>query len=76
MRNANRSAHLDEATLVASGTYQVNSDCTATVIIQPGPAQTVEDRLVIVDSGPTILSASMQPAGSMITATQKKIDVD
>ena len=34
-----------------SGTYQVNADCSAVTLFQPGPGITLEERMVIVDHG-------------------------
>ena len=59
----------------ASGIVQVNGDCTATVIVSAGGLN-IEDRLVIVDSGRTLLGVTTQPAPVMITGIHKKIDVD
>jgi hypothetical protein len=57
------------------GTYQVNADCTAVADLQPGPGVLLEERLVIVDDGREIRSATMLPPPVMVTGVSRKIDV-
>ena len=57
------------------GTYQVNADCTAVAHLQPGPGILLEERLVIVDDGREIWSATMLPPPVMVTGVSRKIDV-
>ena len=56
-----------------NGTYEVNSDCTATTHIEPGPGIMIEERLVIVDGGREVFSATMQPPPVMVTAVHRRI---
>jgi hypothetical protein len=58
------------------GTYQVNRDCTAVVHLEPGPGILIEERLVIVDEGREILSATMLPPPVMVTGVSRKIEVN
>ena len=55
------------------GTYQVNDDCTGVVNLQPGPGILIESRVVIVDNGHEIRSATMQPPLLMVTSTELKM---
>ena len=57
------------------GTYQVHADCTAIAQLQPGPGILIEERLVIVDDGREIRSATMLPPPVMVTGVSRKIDV-
>jgi hypothetical protein len=57
------------------GTYQVNSDCTGSVMNVPGPGILLEDRFVIVDGGREVRSIVVNPPLVMVTATLKKIDI-
>ena len=50
------------------GTYEVRPDCTAIVHAQPGPNILLEERIVIVDNGRELLSATIQPPPVMVTA--------
>jgi len=57
------------------GTYQVNADCTAVAQLQPGPGILIEERLIVVDDGREIRSATMLPPPVMVTGVSRKIDV-
>jgi hypothetical protein len=57
-----------------SGTYQVNSDCSAVTLFQPGPGITIEERMVIVDHGSEIRSIVSSPVAVMVSTVQKRID--
>jgi hypothetical protein len=57
-----------------SGTYQVNADCTAVAVFQPGPGITIEERMVIVDDGGEIRSIASSPLAVMVSSVQKRID--
>ena len=57
------------------GTCQVNADCSAVARLQPGPGILIEERLVIVDEGREIRSATMLPPPVMVTGVSRKIDV-
>lgn len=57
------------------GTYQVNADCTAVAHLQPGPGILLEERLVIVNEGREILSATTLPPPVMVTGRSQKIEV-
>ena len=56
------------------GTYQVNSDCSATTQFQPGPGQFIEERMVIVDGGREIRSITSSPLPVMISTVQQRTD--
>jgi hypothetical protein len=57
-----------------SGTYQVNEDCTAVALLQPGPGIIIEERMVIVDHGNELRSISASPPPIMVSAVQLRID--
>lgn len=57
------------------GACQVNADCSAVARLQPGPGILIEERLVIVDEGREIRSATMLPPPVMVTGVSRKIDV-
>jgi hypothetical protein len=57
------------------GTYQVQADCTAIAQFQPAPGILLEERLVIVDGGREIRSATMLPPPVMVTGVSRRIDV-
>jgi hypothetical protein len=58
-----------------SGTYQVNPDCTAATQFVPGPgAPVIEERLVIVDGGSELYSATVSPLPTMVTTVSKRIN--
>ncbi len=56
-----------------AGTYQVNADCSASTLFEPGPGISIVERMVIVDGGAEIRSMTLSPPESMITAVQKRI---
>jgi hypothetical protein len=58
-----------------SGTYEVNADCTAVVRFQPAPGVVLEERMVIVDDGNEIRSATVLPLPNVVTATHRRTDV-
>ncbi len=60
--------------LEGSGTYEVSPNCTGVAFVTAGPV-TIEDRLVIVDDGREVRTATMSPAPSMVTGVQRKIHV-
>jgi hypothetical protein len=56
-----------------SGSYQVNPDCTAATQFQPGPgAPVIEERIVIVDGGSELYSATTSPLSLMVTTVGKR----
>jgi hypothetical protein len=55
------------------GTYEVSPDCTAIAHAQPAPNILLEERIVIVDDGRELLSATIQPAPVMVTARSRRI---
>ena len=58
-----------------SGTYQVNSDCTAVTLFVPGPgAPPIEERVVIVDAGKETFTMTATPAALMVTTVGKRIN--
>ena len=57
-----------------SGTYQVNEDCTAIALFQPGPGITIEERIVILERGDELKSISSSPPPIMISAVHTRID--
>ena len=57
------------------GTYQVNADCSAIAQVQPAPGIVIAERLVIVDEGREIRSATILPAPVMVTGVSRLIDV-
>jgi hypothetical protein len=58
-----------------SGTYQVNPDCTAATQFVPGPgAPVIEERLVIIDGGSELYSATVSPLPTMVTTVSKRIN--
>jgi hypothetical protein len=71
---ANLHGSLTGATLdvAGSGTYEVNADCTGRTLVVAGPV-TIEDRLVIVDYGNEVRSATVNPAPSMVTGVQLRV---
>ena len=56
------------------GTYQVNDDCTAIAVLQPGPGITIEERMVIVERGNELKSITSSPPPIMVSAVHKRID--
>ena len=55
------------------GTYEVNDDCTAVTVFQPGPGITIEEKLVIVDGGREAMSIVLTPPPVMISTLQKRM---
>lgn len=59
----------------ASGTYQVNEDCTGSHELHiPGVPNPVTDRFVIVDRGREVRHFVVSPAPVMVTGVSRKID--
>jgi hypothetical protein len=58
--------------VAGAGTYEVSPDCTGRTLVVAGPI-TIEDRLVIVDSGNEVRSATVSPAPSMVTGVQLRV---
>jgi hypothetical protein len=59
----------------ASGTYQVNEDCTGShELVIPGVPNPVTDRFVIVDRGREVRHFVVNPALVMVTGVSQKID--
>ena len=54
------------------GTYVVNADCTGVAYLQL-PTFSIEERLVIVDNGLELSSATMNPPPVMVTGVHHKI---
>jgi hypothetical protein len=59
---------------VGGGTYDVSADCTAIAQLQPRPGVLLEERLIIVDDGRGIESASMLPLSGMVTGIARRVD--
>ena len=55
------------------GTYQVDENCTGVAQLQPGPGILLEERMVIVDEGREIRTATILPAPVMVTGVHKRI---
>ena len=58
---------------VGDGTYDVNADCTAIVRFQRAPGVIIEERLIIVDDGREVRSATMLPLPSMATGVARRV---
>jgi hypothetical protein len=58
---------------VGGGTYDVGADCTAIAHLQPRPGVFLEERLIIVDDGREIQSASMMPLAAMVTGVARRL---
>jgi hypothetical protein len=57
----------------ASGTYEVNPDCTGTAtLIFPGVPFPIESSFVIVDRGAEVKSAVMSPQSNLVTAIARR----
>lgn len=56
-----------------NGTYQVNPDCTGATQTQPGPGIALEERIVVVDRGHTVLSMTLSPPPLMVTTVQHRV---
>ena len=61
---------------VGGGTYDVNADCTAVVHFQSAPGISVEERLIIVDDGREVRSATMLPLPVMATGVARRLHRD
>jgi hypothetical protein len=61
---------------VGDGIYDVNADCTAVVHFQPAPGVLAEERLVIVDDGREVRSATMLPLPVMATGVARRLHRD
>ena len=60
--------------LKATGTYQVNADCTGTTtIVITGIPEPLVSTFVIVDSGKEVKEASMEPSTALATAVLTKM---
>jgi hypothetical protein len=58
----------------ASGTYQVNADCTGTSqIFFPGAPFPIETAFVIVDGGAEVKDAVMRPQPNLVTAILTRV---
>ena len=57
----------------ATGTYEVNEDCTAVAHFQPGPGISLEERMVIVAGGDEVLSIVSSPAPVMMSGRQTRV---
>ena len=55
------------------GTYEVNDDCTAVALFQPGPGITLEERMVIVAGADEVLSIVSSPAPLMMSGRQTRV---
>ena len=57
----------------ASGTYQVNPDCTGTsTLVLPPPFPTIVSSFVIVDGGKEVREVVMSPAANIVTANLRQ----
>jgi hypothetical protein len=61
---------------VGGGTYDVAPDCTAVVRLQPFPGIVLEERLIIVDDGREVRSATMLPPPVMATGVARRVHRD
>jgi len=61
---------------VGGGTYVVGADCTAVVHFQPAPGIVIEERLVIVDDGREVRSATVLPLPVMATGVARRVHRD
>ena len=61
---------------VGGGTYDVAADCTAVVHLQPAPGILLEERLIIVDDGREVRSATMLPPPVMATGVARRVHRD
>ena len=59
--------------VASSGTYEVNSDCTAAAFLEPAPGILVEERIVITERGNVLYSAPMFPPPVMLSAVQRRV---
>jgi hypothetical protein len=57
----------------ASGTYEVNADCTGTAsLIFPGVPFPIQSSFVLVDRGAEVKSAVMSPQSNLVTAIARR----
>jgi len=61
---------------MGGGTYDVSADCTAIAHLQPRPGVLLEERLIIVDDGREVRSASMLPLAAMVTGVARRLHKD
>ena len=61
---------------VGGGKYIVGADCTAVVRFQPAPGILLEERLIIVDDGREVRSATMLPLQVMATGFARRLHRD
>jgi hypothetical protein len=61
---------------VGGGTYDVAADCTAIAHLQPRPDILLEERLIIVDDGREVRSATMLPLPVMATGVARSLHRD
>jgi hypothetical protein len=58
----------------ATGTYEVNADCSGTsLIVFPGAPVAVETAFVIVDGGAEVNDAVMAPQPNLVTAILRRV---
>jgi hypothetical protein len=55
------------------GTYEVRPDCTGIARFEPAPGISIEERLVIVDSGREIRTMTSSPALLMVTGIHQRV---
>jgi hypothetical protein len=55
------------------GTYDVNEDCTAVALFQPGPGLSLEEKMVIVSGGDEVLSVVSSPLPVMMSGRQTRV---
>jgi hypothetical protein len=55
------------------GTYEVNEDCTAGALFQPGPGISLEEKMVIVSGGDEVLSVVSTPLPVMMSGRQTRV---
>ena len=61
---------------VGGGTYEVGADCTAVAQFQPAPGIVNEERLIIVDDGREVRSATVLPLPVMATGVARRVHRD
>jgi len=55
------------------GTYDVNEDCTAVAVFQPGPGISLEEHMVVVAGGDEVLSIVVSPLPVMMSGRQTRV---
>jgi len=55
------------------GTYAVNPDCTAIVLLDTGSGIVIEERMVLVDGGRGAFAMVADPLPLMVTAVHRKV---